>query len=264
MSVLIVIPARYASKRYPAKPLVQLKGADGTSKSLIQRSWEAALRVEHADRVVIATDHELIAQEVEAFGGEVVMTSPERRNGTERCAEVAEALPQFETIVNFQGDAPLTPPWFVENLLTGLAQDSSAIMATPVLRTNKATLASFQEDRRHGRVGGTTAVINANGHALYFSKEVLPYTPTNWNGDGLPVFHHVGVYAFRREGLLKYGSLTETDLERREGLEQLRFLYFGLPVLCVPVDARGHAFWELNNPEDVSRVEAMLAQNGMN
>ena len=263
MPVLIVIPARYASTRYPAKPLVQLKGFQGASKTLIERSWEAASKIELADKVVVATDHDAIAQEVERFGGDVVMTSEACRNGTERCAEVASKFPDYDVVVNFQGDAPLTPPWFVEDLLEALFKDTDAAMATPVLKTSPETLSSFQEDRRHGRVGGTTAVLNAKGHALYFSKEVLPYTPQEWDGSGLPVYHHVGVYAFRRDSLLAYNALSETELERREGLEQLRFLVHGMTVKCVPVDARGHQFWELNNPEDVPRVEEMLVQNEM-
>lgn len=263
MSVLIVIPARYASSRYPAKPLAELKGANGVSKTLIQRSWEAAKKVKGADRIVVATDHEEISRHVSDFGGEVVMTSETCRNGTERCAEVATKLPEFDTIVNFQGDAPLTPPWFVEDLIKGLHSKEDCAMATPVLQTSKETLSSFQDDRKNGHVGGTTAVVDPNGFAIYFSKEVLPYTPENWDGIGMPVYHHVGVYAFRREALLEYNKLPEIELEKREGLEQLRFIANRLPVLCVEVEDKGHAFWELNNPEDVPRVEAMLAKNGM-
>lgn len=263
MPTLIVIPARYASTRYPAKPLVPLKGVSGQAKSLIQRSWEAAGKVGNVDRVVVATDHDKIADHVREFGGDVVMTSSDCRNGTERCAEVAGKLPEYDVIVNFQGDAPLTPPWFIDDIIAGLLADQDVAMATPVLRTSDETLASFQEDRKNDRVGGTTAVLDSVGRALYFSKEVLPYTPADWDGAGLPVYHHVGAYAFRREGLLSYMDLPETALEKREGLEQLRFLVNGLPVRCVEVDDKGHAFWELNNPEDVPRVEAMLLQNGI-
>ncbi|MEM0976259.1 MAG: manno-octulosonate cytidylyltransferase [Pseudomonadota bacterium] len=262
MPVLIVIPARYASRRYPAKPLAVLKGATGVDKTLIERSWDAATRVKGVDRVVVATDSDEIATEVTRFGGEYVMTSEARRNGTERCAEVALHLPDYEIVVNFQGDAPLTPPWFVEALIDAVKADNTAAMATPVLETSMEMLAKFQEDRRNDRVGGTTAVVSEQGHALYFSKEVLPYTPSDWEGGDLPVYHHVGVYAFRRQALLDYLDLSETALERREGLEQLRFLANEMPVRCVEVQDRGHGFWELNNPEDVSRIEAILKQNG--
>ena len=139
-----------------------------------------------------------------------------------------------------------------------------AQVATPVLKTEGAALNGFLDDRRAGRVGGTTAVFGTDHNALYFSKEVIPYTghifgPT----DDTPVFHHVGVYAYRPAALTAYATWPMGPLERLEGLEQLRFLERGVPVLCVEVDAKGRQFWELNNPADVPRIEAMLAQMGM-
>jgi len=181
MSVLIAIPARYASTRYPGKPLATLTGATGETKSLVQRSWEAACQVAGVDRVVVATDDERIRDAANAFGAEVVMTSPECANGTERCAEALDNLGEdFDIVVNLQGDAPLTPHWFVENLVEGLRNDTEAHVATPVLRCDGAALNGFLEDRRNGRVGGTTAVFAGNRHALYFSKEVVPYTGTTF------------------------------------------------------------------------------------
>ncbi|MEL5875809.1 manno-octulosonate cytidylyltransferase [Cereibacter sphaeroides] len=261
MSVLIAIPARYASTRYPGKPLVALRDPDGTEKTLIRRSWEAAMAVRGIDRVVVATDDDRIRTAAEAFGAEVVMTSPDCRNGTERCAEVAAALPGFEIVVNLQGDAPLTPAWFIEDLVAGLREDPSAELATPVLRCDGRALNGFLTDRRAGRVGGTTAVFGATRHALYFSKEVIPYTGRVYgDAEETPVFHHVGVYAYRPAALAAYPSWPIGPLEELEGLEQLRFLENGRSVLCVEVDARGRQFWELNNPEDVARIETMLAE----
>ena len=122
MSVLIVIPARFASTRYPGKPLVELRGASGEAKSLIRRSWDAAQQVSGIDRVVVATDDARIQSACEAFGAEVVMTSEACVNGTERCAEAHEALGgSYEIVVNLQGDAPLTPAWFIEDLCRGFA-----------------------------------------------------------------------------------------------------------------------------------------------
>ena len=262
MSVLIAIPARYASTRYPGKPLVALRGPDG-EKTLIRRSWEAAMAVRGADRVVVATDDARIADHAAGFGAEVVLTSSEARNGTERCAEVAEQLPGFDVIVNLQGDAPLTPAWFVEDLVKGLAADPGAEIATPVLRCEGAMRAALLEDRRAGRVGGTTAVFGAGGRGLYFSKEVIPYCGRDYGDDEpTPVFHHVGVYAYRRAALLDYPRWDIGPLETLEGLEQLRFLENGRTVLCVEVEARGRQFWELNNPSDVARIEAMMARQG--
>lgn len=264
MYVLIAIPARYASTRYPGKPLVKLRGADGTAKSLIQRSWEAAMSVKGADRVVVATDDDRIAQAARAFGAEVVMTSTDCANGTERCAETYQNLGEsFDIVVNLQGDAPLTPAWFVEDLVQGLRANPQAEVATPVLRTDGKALNGFLQDRKEGRVGGTTAVFGTDMNALYFSKEVIPYTGKTFaDDDETPVFHHVGVYAYRPSALTAYPAWDAGPLETLEGLEQLRFLERGVPMLCVEVAARGRQFWELNNPEDVPRIEAMLAEMG--
>ena len=262
MSVLIAIPARYASTRYPGKPLVSLKGPDG-DKTLIRRSWEAAMAVRGVDRVVVATDDARIRDHAEGFGAEVVMTSPDCQNGTERCAEVAALLPGFAVVVNLQGDAPLTPAWFVEDLVAGLLADPVADIATPVLRCEGRMLAGLLADRRAGRVGGTTAVFGAAMRAMYFSKEVIPFTNKTYGDDeATPVFHHVGVYAYRRQALAAYPTWPVGPLERLEGLEQLRFLEQGRQVLCVEVAAKDRQFWELNNPSDVPVIEAMMAAMG--
>jgi 3-deoxy-manno-octulosonate cytidylyltransferase (CMP-KDO synthetase) len=265
MSVLIVIPARYASTRYPGKPLAALKGATGQSLTLIERSWRAACAVQGVDRVVVATDDDRIRSAAEGFGAEVVMTSPDCANGTERCAEAHAALGGgYEIVVNLQGDAPLTPHWFVEDLVKGLGDAPEADIATPVLRCEGAMLKSLLADRRAGRVGGTTAVFDASHRALYFSKEVIPYTGKDYADEAeTPVFHHVGVYAYRPAALSAYPDWPTGPLERLEGLEQLRFMENGGAVLCVEVEARGRAFWELNNPEDVPRIEAMMAEMGL-
>ena len=261
MSVLIVIPARYASTRYPGKPLVELKGADGRSRSLIRRSWDAAMQVGGVDRVVVATDDERIRTHAMAFGADVVMTSEACRNGTERCAEAQAVLGwTHDIVVNLQGDAPLTPAWFVEDLIAGLRARPSTEVATPVLRCDGRALNGFIEDRRHGRVGGTTAVFGEDGQALYFSKEVIPFTSRTYADDEeTPVFHHVGVYAYRPEVLKAYALWPVSPLETLEGLEQLRFLERGRQVACIEVQARGRQFWELNNPSDVPIIERMMA-----
>jgi 3-deoxy-manno-octulosonate cytidylyltransferase (CMP-KDO synthetase) len=215
--------------------------------------------------VVVATEDERIRAHAMGFGAEVVMTSDRHRNGTERCAEALDALGgSYDLVVNLQGDAPLTPPWFVEDLVAGLRLAPEMEVATPVLRTTGAQLAGFLEDRREGRVGGTTAVFGTDGRALYFSKEVVPFTGRSFGAaEATPVFHHVGVYAYRPEALRAYGTWEPGPLEGLEGLEQLRFLENGRPVLCVEVQARGREFWELNNPADLPRIEAMMAAMGM-
>ncbi|OCX65410.1 3-deoxy-manno-octulosonate cytidylyltransferase [Thioclava sp. SK-1] len=261
MSILIVIPARYASTRYPGKPLVELTGASGVKKTLIERSWDAAMQVKGDLRVVVATDDDRIRTACEAFGAEVVMTSEACANGTERCAQAHRILGGgFDYIVNLQGDAPLTPPWFIEALIDGI-KGSDADLATPVLRCEGAMLDALKEDRRNGRVGGTTAVFGAQNQALYFSKEVVPFTADSYAPEApTPVFHHVGAYAYRAASLAQYPDWATGPLETLEGLEQLRFLENQHSVLCVEVEARGRQFWELNNPSDVERIETMMAQ----
>lgn len=265
MSVLIVIPARYASTRYPAKPLAELKGASGQSRSLIQRAWEAASAVHGVDRVVVATDDDRIKDAAESFGAEVVMTPESCANGTERCAAAYEALgSDAEIVVNLQGDAPLTPHWFVEDLISAMRAAPEADIATPVLRCDGRALNGFLADRKAGRVGGTTAVFDANLRAMYFSKEVVPFTTQTYgDADETPVFHHVGVYAYRPAALMAYPSWPVGPLEQLEGLEQLRFMEQGGTVRCVEVDARGKQFWELNNPEDVPVIERMMQEMGI-
>ncbi|MEM1075219.1 MAG: manno-octulosonate cytidylyltransferase [Pseudomonadota bacterium] len=260
MSVLIAIPARYASTRYPGKPLVELRGATGEVRSLIERSWQAALDVCGVARVVVATDDERIRAAAEGFGADVVMTSSACVNGTERCAETHDLLGGgYDIIVNLQGDAPLTPAWFIEDLIAALRAAPDADIATPVLRCDGATLNGFLEDRKAGRVGGTTAVFDHRQHALFFSKEVIPYTADTYEtSEDTPVFHHVGVYAYRPGALSSYRDWSVGPLETLEGLEQLRFLENGRSILCVEVDAKGREFWELNNPSDVPKLEKMM------
>ena len=256
MKAAVFIPARYASSRFPGKPLQPLTGRDGT-RPLIQRTWDCAVAAVPAERVWVATDDDRIAEAVTGFGGQVVMTSDACRNGTERCADALDRLGIApEIVVNVQGDSPLTPPWFVTGLIEALSGAPEMGVATPVLFADEQAHRRLREDRAAGRVGGTTAVFGTARQALYFSKEVLPFVP-----DGArepPVFHHVGLYAYRPEALARYRSWGPGVLEELEGLEQLRFLENGERVLCVEVEAKGRVFWELNNPVDVARIEKVL------
>lgn len=261
MDACIIIPARYASTRYPAKPLAVLKGANGVSRSLLERSVIAARQV--GVPVYVATDDDRIKAEAERIGADTIMTDPECRNGTERVAQaVQRAGITTEVIVNLQGDAPLTPPHFVTALIEAMRAGMG--VATPVLRCDAEALANFLADRKAGRVGATTVVSNRLGQAMYFSKEVIPFTNAQTVVDGIvPVFHHVGLYAYRRAALDAYMGWDVGPLEKLEGLEQLRFLENGHPVQAVEVTAPGAAFWELNNPSDVPLIEGYLARMGI-
>lgn len=261
MKTVLFIPARFASTRFPGKPLIHLAGSTGLRKTLIQRSWDAACQVQGVDAIYVLTDDARIADAAHGFGADVLMTSSDARNGTERCADALTQLSEDpDIVINLQGDAPLTPPWFVEALIERM-QDPSVQMATPVLFTERDMLMNFLTDRKLGRVGGTTAVMRSDGTALYFSKEVLPYVSDR--SAPPDVWHHVGVYGYRPDALRSYAGWPEGTLEKVEGLEQLRFLEHGVPVTCVEVDARGRVFWELNNPVDVGRIESVLQLGGI-
>ena len=262
--VAIIIPARYESSRFPGKPLAELRGSTGVAKPLIRRSWDAAVAAGGEGNVWVATDDERIANAVRAFGGQVIMTSSECRNGTERCAEAAEQIPDCpDVVINFQGDAPLTPSLIIGQLVDALIRDPSAAMATPALRCSASTYGHLEADSAAGRVGGTTTVFDRNKHALYFSKRMLPYIPPDTPSPADHVHLHLGIYAYRREALARYAAAAASPLESLEGLEQLRFLNEGQVVKIVPLDPIGWDCIELNNPSDVAPIEAVLRQRGI-
>lgn len=257
----ILIPARYASQRYPGKPLAELRGAGGEARSLIRRSWQAAVAIAAPGRVWIATDDDRIAEHVRAFGGQVVMTPESCRNGTERCAAAVAALGSVAPIVvNLQGDAPLTPDFVVAELVAALAADPEAVMTTPAVRCSASLYRHLVTDQAAGRVGGTTVVFNEARRALYFSKRVIPHVPEG-RADGHGEVHlHLGVYAYRPVALAAYAATPPSPLEGLEGLEQLRFLETGQVIRVVPFAPLDWDCIELNNPEDVPAIEAILRQ----
>jgi 3-deoxy-manno-octulosonate cytidylyltransferase (CMP-KDO synthetase) len=261
---VILIPARYQSARYPGKPLVGLKGASGAAKPLIQRSVEAARRVAGVSGVFVVTDDERVAEACAPARVGVIMTSPECRNGTERCAEALAQLHGPDLVINFQGDALLTPPGFVEALIARMRDGRDALVATPAMRLRSDEVRALQAEEAAGRVGGTTVVTDANGYALYFSKRLIPHLPAGaLDTEISPVRLHVGVYAYRPEALERYVATPVSELETLEGLEQLRFLTAGIPVAVTDVETPPFALRELNNPEDVAPIEAALAEAGL-
>jgi 3-deoxy-manno-octulosonate cytidylyltransferase (CMP-KDO synthetase) len=263
VNTVILIPARYQSSRYPGKPLVELKGATGVAKPLIQRSVEAARRIAGVDGVFVVTDDERIADSCGRFGVGVIMTSPECRNGTERCAEALQQLHEPDLVVNFQGDALLTPSRFVEALIERMRRGDVDV-ATPAMRLRSAEARALQQEEAAGRVGGTSVVVGDAGHALYFSKKIIPHLPSGaLDGEMSPVRLHVGVYAYRPLALAAYAETAPTELEELEGLELLRFLVRGIPVALVDVEPPPFALRELNNPEDVAPIEEALARAGL-
>lgn len=264
MNVVVLIPARFASSRYPGKPLVKLKGASGTPKALIQRSVEAARRIPGVSGVFVTTDDERIAEACAGFGVGVIMTSPECRNGTERCAEALGSLHDPDLVINFQGDALLTPPGFVTALIGHMAANFDAQVATPAMRQRSSEVRALQAEEAAGRVGGTSVVTANDGRALYFSKKLIPYLPKGaLDVEMTPVRLHIGVYAYRPQALATYVATPVSELEVLEGLEQLRFLTAGIAIDVVEVETPPFTLRELNNPEDVEPIEAALAAAGL-
>jgi 3-deoxy-manno-octulosonate cytidylyltransferase (CMP-KDO synthetase) len=259
----IIIPARFASSRYPGKPLVRLKGR-GVERSLIEWSWRAAQKVPDASFVVVATDDRRIADEVERFGGTAVMTPVECANGTERCAAALDGLTAVpDIIVNLQGDAPLTPPEIVVALISRMREEPGLPVATPAMRCSEETLRHLVEDRAAGRVGGTTVVFDRYWEALYFSKNIIPYVPPAIQEVPYPIHLHLGVYAYRPDALVAYRNSPPCQLEIVEGLEQLRFLDMGVRVGAVVCEPSENLMIELNNPTDTVLIEDELHRRNL-
>lgn len=265
MRVGIIIPARHASTRYLGKPLASLRGASGTPRPLIERSWIAACAVPGVDTVHVATDDPRIADAVARFGGQVVMTPASCANGTERCAAaIAEMTNAPDLVINLQGDAPLTPAPIVTALIERMRDEPDLAVATPAVRCTPSVYRHLVDDQAAGRVGGTTVVFDARGDALYFSKRVIPYLPdAHPVEDEVPVHLHMGVYAYRLDALATYAKTPPSLLEQLEGLEQLRFLHAGVRVAIVVCDPPDWDVIELNNPGDVAAIEAALRRRGL-
>lgn len=262
LSVAIVIPARYKSTRYPGKPLAPIRGCSGTAKSLIQRSFEAAVRVRAGLRVHVATDDKRIADVAESFGAPVIMTPESCSNGTERVAAALTGLTaDADIVVNFQGDALLTPPALVSALIGHMEANEDCQVATVAVRCSSSAYAHLIADQAAGRVGGTTVAVNSRSEAMYFSKRVIPHiSPGSAEEANPPVLMHLGLYAYRQNALRQYAETPVALIEQLEGLEQLRFLHAGIPVAVVQCDPPEWDAIELNNPGDLPVIEAILAE----
>lgn len=260
----IIIPARYASSRFPGKPLERLQGGNGVERSLIEWTWRAALRVPNVGVVMVATDDRRIADEVERFGGTAIMTPTGCANGTERCAAALDGMTEIPGIVvNFQGDSPLTPPEIVVAVIARMRAEPALPVATPAIPCSRGTYRHLMEDRAAGRVGGTTVVFDRRYRALYFSKNIIPYVPPNDEDVAQPAHLHLGIYAYRPDALTAYRAAPQSSLERVEGLEQLRFLDIGIAVGTVVCKAPEGLMIELNNPTDTALIEHELQRRSL-
>lgn len=239
MKVLCVIPARYASTRLPGKPLSMIAG-----KPMIQHVYERACQAQLPDEVVVATDNELVEKAVLDFGGKAVMTSPDHPSGTDRLAEVALMYPDVDVIVNVQGDEPMIPPEVIDRLAEVFNGDADL---------NMATMKVVMDEEDYENPAAVKVVTDQQGYALYFSRSLMPY-PRN-KPEGFKVFKHVGIYAYRRNFLLKYAALAPTPLEKAESLEQLRALENGYKIKVLESDFQGIG---VDTPEDLAAVNALF------
>jgi len=229
-----VIPARFASTRFPGKPLALIKG-----RPMIQWVYEGARSAALLDEVIVATDDERIAAACRAFGAPVRMTSPTHRSGTERVAEVSQTIDN-NIIINIQGDEPLISGRLVDALVEVL-QDKSVPMASLMTRVDDT---AFIDDPHMVKVA-----VDMDGYALYFSRSPLPYRAPDF------FYLHVGIYGFQRDFLLRFPDLRPSRLERTEKLEQLRVLENGFRIRMIEVP---HPALSVDAPQDIIKVEEIL------
>ncbi|NEP22333.1 MULTISPECIES: 3-deoxy-manno-octulosonate cytidylyltransferase [unclassified Moorena] len=240
MKILAVIPARYGSQRFPGKPLVKIG-----DKPMVQRVYEAAKCCPDFGKVVVATDDQRIVDCVQQFGGVVEMTRSDHETGTDRVAEVAERYPEMVAVANVQGDQPFVTPQMLTQLVSPYLKGDSPEMTTLACPLN---FESGYSDPHTVKV-----LCDQHSHALYFSRSQIPYLRNH--GKSLPVYHHLGLYAFDRRFLAQYAQLSATPFEQCEALEQLRVLEHGFQIrVCLTQKA----VLEINTPEDLAKANRLI------
>lgn len=244
--VIAIIPARYESNRFRGKPLALIAG-----KPMIQHVVERAKAVEMVSRVVVATDDRRIAECVEDFGGDYVMTKTNHVSGSDRLAEAAELLKisEHDVIVNIQGDQPLFPAEVVEQVAIPLLEDPALPMSTliyEIIRPEEI------DDPNHVKT-----VFDRDNYALYFSRAPIPFQRNPDEGVKPTYYKHLGFYGYRKGFLLSFVALPEGEWEKFEKLEQLRALEYGYKI---KVTITEHDSIEVDTPEDLLRVEQFLRQ----
>ncbi|HWL51971.1 MAG TPA: 3-deoxy-manno-octulosonate cytidylyltransferase [Chthoniobacteraceae bacterium] len=239
--VVAILPARWGSTRFPGKPLCPIAG-----RPLIRHVWERARQAQRIDRVIIATDDERIAKAAQEFGAEVAMTDSTHQSGTDRIAEVAASLPQATHLLNVQGDEPLVEPALLDRL-------AEALIASPEL--GMITAANpFYDHETLVNPNVVKVVLDAGGHALYFSRSAIPHQR---GGEviGTPLLRHHGLYGYSAPFLRQFVGWQPSPLELAEQLEQLRALENGARIRVIVTECRSIG---VDTPEDVARVEALL------
>lgn len=234
MKILCVIPARYSSTRLPGKPLADIAG-----KPMIQRVYERAALATKPTEVLVATDHEAVFKAVENFNGHAMMTAADHATGTDRLAEVARKYTDIDVIINVQGDEPLIEPSIIDELAEAFATEPDLNMAT--------IMTPIQEEEKNNP-NNVKVVTDLKGYALYFSRSLMPYPR---NDHQVPVYKHIGIYAYRREFLLNYAAMQPTPLESTESLEQLRALENGYKIKVLKTN---FSFVGVDTEEDLVKV----------
>lgn len=241
MKVIGMIPARYASTRLPGKPLKMIAG-----KTMIEHVFTRAQKARYLSEVVVATDDQRIKEQVEAFGGRAIMTSPHHQTGTDRLVEAVSHLNvgQADIIVNIQGDEPLLEPEMVDELIKPLLDDEQIVMSTLKHR--------ITEEEEVNDVNVVKVITDQNGFALYFSRCPIPY---NRNKIEVSYYKHIGLYAYRLWFLQKYAELKQTPLEKSESLEQLRALENGYRIKVVETNFQTIG---VDSEADLKKVEEII------
>jgi len=245
MKVLGVIPARYASTRFPGKPLADVDG-----KSMIMRVYERTLMSKYLSGVIVATDDTRIFEHVKINGGKVILTSRKHQSGTERCNEVVNLLSEkFDVIVNIQGDEPFINPKQIDSLTVAFIENEISIATLIKKINNEAEL--FNENV-------VKVVIDKNHNALYFSRSTIPFIrgcdTNNWLNK-TTFYKHLGIYAYKIDILKKIVELTQSDYEKCESLEQLRWLEKGFKIHTIITDYESVS---IDTPEDIEKAKLFL------
>ncbi|MDB4903311.1 MAG: kpsU [Mucilaginibacter sp.] len=243
MNILGIIPARYASTRFPGKPLVDIGG-----KSMIQRVYEQAKKCIHLSEVIVATDDARIYDHVISFGGVVIMTSADHQSGTDRCAEVALQHPQYNVIINIQGDEPFIDPEQISKLATCFNSESTQIATLIKKVQNQQELLNPNSPK---------VVINKLSEAVYFSRSPLPHIrgqeQQNWL-NYYTYFKHIGIYGYRADILQQITKLPVSSLEKAESLEQLRWIENDYRIKVAETELETHA---IDTPEDLEKLSEL-------
>lgn len=245
--VIAIIPARYGSTRLPGKPLHKISG-----KSLIQRTYESTTACHLLDEVVVATDDSRILDHVLSFGGKAVMTSKDCATGTDRLVEVVKNQARYSdvsVVLNVQGDLPCIEEDVMKKTLEILEKDPEAVMSTAVFKMK------LEEEALSTSV--VKCVMDLHGNALYFSRSLIPGNLRSAFHSGTTYFHHIGIYAYRKDFLLKYSQLSPTPLQQAEDLEQLKVLEHGYRLKVAIVN---HMCLSVDIPEDIKKVEQFLCR----